>query len=192
MSLPSAPDESQVALNNQIYECGHDMREAVPHRSGFRVAANGKDSVLPLIFTGPLVFDWTRRKKGVPVPRIDDGALTASLGLNMARFDRWLSANVTVAGRSDWVFVKLYCHGFFDQDQSICIGEEAKRFFGDLMESSERSGNFKIHFASAREAFNMVQAAIAGKSGQPGEFRDLQLTPIMKEVKSRPTKPAQV
>ena len=186
MSLPSAPDESQVGVINQIYECGHPMSEAVPHRNGRRVAANGRQSELPLIFTGPLVFDWSRRKKGLPVPRIDDGALTANQGLSRARFDRWVSANVTVAGRPDWIFVKLYCHGFFDQDQSVCIGEDAKRFFGDLIAESERSGGMKIHFASAREAFNMVQAAIEGKSGSPGEYRDHSLKSIMKEVRPQP------
>ncbi len=191
-SLPSAPDQSQVAVINEIYECGHSVDEAVPHRSGRRVAANGKERLLPLIFTGPLVFDWTRRKGPLPFPRIDDGALTAKQGLTMDRFNRWMSANITVAGRSDWVFIKLYCHGFFDQDQSACIGEDAKRFFGNLVEGAERSGNLKIHFASAREAFNMVTAAIEGKKGEPGEYRDHALRSIMTEARSRPTKSSRV
>jgi hypothetical protein len=192
MSLPSAPDQSQVGIINQIYEYGGNVRHSVPHRFGKRVAANGKTPVLPLIFTGPLVFDWTRRKRGMPVPRIEDGALTAALGLEPARFRRWLSANVTVAGRPDWIFVKLYCHGFFDQDQSECIGEGAKRFFGELVNESERTGDRQIHFASAREAFNMVQAAIHGNGGGPGLYRDYILTPIMAEVKGRPVEELQV
>ncbi len=187
MSLPSAPDQSQVAVINKIYECGNPMTEAVPHRSGPRVAANGKESRLPLIFTGPLGFDWTRRIKALPVPRIDDGALTANQALDEARFNRWMSANITVAGRSDWIFVKLYCHGFFDQDQSVCIGEDAKSFFGGLVENSERSGKYKIHFATAREAFNMVRAAVEGRRGEPGEYRDHVLRPIMNGSQSRGT-----
>ena len=187
MSLPSAPDQSQVPVINQIYEYGGDITQPVPHGRGTRVSTNGKEPLLPLIFTGPLIFDWTRRKKGLPVPRIEDGALTSALGLDSSRFRRWLSANVTVAGRPDWIFVKLYCHGFFDQDQSHCIGEGAKRFFGGLMEDTGRAGNPKIHFATAREAFNMVQAATAGKSGEPGEYRDFLLTPIMKEAGRQPS-----
>jgi hypothetical protein len=132
MTLPSAPDQSQVAMMNQIYVCGLPMSEPVPHRRGNSVASNGKQLGLPLIFTGPLVFNWTRRIKGLPVPRIDDGALTANQPLDAARFNRWRSANVTVAGKTDWVFVKLYCHGFFDHDQQTCIGDDAKRFFGGL------------------------------------------------------------
>ena len=115
----------------------------------------------------------------MPFPRIDDGALTANQPLNIARFNRWRAANVTVAGRSDWVFIKLYCHGFFDADQSTCIGEDARGFFGKLVEESEKTGACKIHFASARETFNMVSAAIDGNGGSPGEYRDYRLRPIM-------------
>ena len=179
MTLPSAPDQSQVALINQIYECGLPLDQAVPHKRGKRIATNGKQPQLPLIFTGPLVFNWTRRIKGLPVPRIDDGALAANQGLDAARFRRWKAANVTVAGKSDWVFIKLYCHGFFDHDQSTCIGDEAKRFFGGIVNEGEKTGAFKVHFATAREAFNMTWAAIDGNDGEPGDYRDYRLHSIM-------------
>lgn len=181
MTLPSAPDQSQVPIFNKIYECAHPMNEPVPHRSGVRVATNGKSPLLPLIFTGPLVLNWTRRIAGLPFPRIDDGALAANQPLNLSRFRRWRSANISVAGKPDWVFIKLYCHGFFDYDQSATIGEGAKRFFSELIERSEKNGDFKVHFASAREAFNMVLAAIDGKTGDPHKFRDYRLRSIMRK-----------
>lgn len=179
MTLPSAPDQSQVAITNSIYECGLPLSESVPHRRGRRVNANGKDASLPLIFTGPLVFNWSRRIKGLPVPRIDDGALTSNQPLDETRFDRWTSANITVAGKSDWVFVKLYCHGFFDRDQSACIGEDAKRFFSEMIERGEKTGNYEVHFATAREAFNIASAAIDQRGGRPGDHRNYRLRPIM-------------
>lgn len=179
MTLPSAPDQSQVAVINQIYECALPMCEAVPHRRGNRAAVNQKQVDLPLIFAGPLTFNWTRRISGLPVPRIDDGALAANQGLDVARFNRWCSANVAVAGKSDWVFVKLYCHGFFEHDQAVCIGEDAKRFFGGIVEESEKTGAFTVHFASARESFNIALAAIDGKNGDPNDHRDYRLHSIM-------------
>ncbi len=181
-TLPSAPDETQVALINQIYEYAGDPDQAVPHAHGHRVAVNGKTPVLPLIFTGPLTFDYTRLKRGLPVPRIEDGSLTAAMGVLPSRLRRWTSTNITVEGRSDWIFLKLYCHGFFDRDQSACIGEDAKRFFNGLVEESVKAGKQTIHFASAREAFNMVLAAIDGKPGSPNEHRNYRLKAIMKNV----------
>lgn len=185
MTLPSAPDETQVPMLNQIYECGLPLSEKMPHRTGKTVAVNGGKPQLPLIFTGPLVFNWTRRVKGLPVPRIDDGALVVNQPMDSPRFNRWVSANITVKNRPEWVFVKLYCHGFFDVDQSACIGEAAQRFFGEIIENGERTNDYKIYFASAREAFNMVAAAIDGKTGSPGELRNYRLETIMNENKKQ-------
>lgn len=179
MTLPSAPDKSQVPMYNQIYECGHPLHQRAPHRSGTNVHVGQKAPVLPLIFTGPLVFNWTEHIKGFPAPRLEDGNLSEKQPKDMPRFARWLSANVTVTGRPDWVFVKLYCHGFFDHDQSSSIGEEARIFFNNIIEHGEKTGEHKVYFASAREAFNMVLAAIDGKTGSPGQYRDYRLRSIM-------------
>lgn len=179
MTLPSAPDQSQVGVINQIYEYAGRADQAAPHSAGRRLSAGGTPQNLPLIMEGPLVFNWSRRVRGIPVPRIDDGALTASQGLDFDRFRRWTSANVTVAGRSDWIFVKLYCHGFFDADQSYCIGDEAKRFMGELVNYGESTGKYSIHFASAREMFNIAIAAAEGHQGNPNVFRDHKVRSIM-------------
>lgn len=184
-TLPSAPDETQVPVINQIYECGLPLAEKAPHRKGANVTVFGKEPQLPLIFTGPLVFNWTRRIKGLPVPRIDDGGLTANQPLDLARLNRWMSANIIVKGRPDWVFVKLYCHGFFDCDQSACTGEKAGEFFRKIVENGEKTGKYKVHFASAREAVNMVFAAIDGKSGNPNDYRNYRLRLIMNETGKR-------
>ncbi len=181
MTLPAAPEQAQVAMLNQIYEVGLPFNEPIPHRTGKKVKVRGNSPLLPLIFTGPLVFNWTRKIKGLPVPRIDDGALVANQVSDLSRLRRWLSANVTVQGRSDWVFVKLYCHGFFDEDQSACIGEGAKKFFGEIIENGEKTNNYKVHFATAREAFNIVSAAIDGKKGSPNQYRNYRLQTIMDE-----------
>ena len=180
MTLPSAPHETQMPVLNQIYECGLPLSEKIPHRTGKRVRVFGGEPQLPLIFTGPLVFNWTRRVKGfLPVPRIEDGGLTYNQTLDLARLKRWVSANVTVENRPEWIFVKLYCHGFVDADQSACIGTGAQKFFNEVIENGERTGEYKVYFASAREAFNMAAAAIDGKQGSPGEFRDYRLKSIM-------------
>lgn len=184
MTLPSAPDQTQVPVINQIYECGLPLTERMPHRKARAIGVFGNRPQLPLIFQGPLVFNWTRRVRGVPVPRLEDGALVYNQPMDLARFNRWLSANVTVNGKSDWVFVKLYCHGFFDYDQSACIGEDARRFFGEIIEHGERGGKYQVHFATAREAFNMVMAAVDGQEGSPHDFRSYRLRAIMDEEKS--------
>lgn len=191
LTLPSAPDKSQVSMLNQIYECGLPLDEKIPHRTGKRVRVFGNQPQLPLILTGPLIFNWTRRIKGLPFPKLDDGALTANQPLDAARFRRWLSANVTIKNRPDWIFIKLYCHGFFDRDLSSSIGEKARRFFSEMIEYGEKTDEYKIYFASAREVFNMVSAAIDGKTGRPGEYRNYRLKTIMSEKSDTLTRKSQ-
>jgi hypothetical protein len=178
MTLPSAPDQSQVGRINAIYECGRDVNKRRSHRAGPSVRA-GKQPKLPVIMTGPLVFDWRKRAGRSWMPRIDGGVLAENYPLDLARLSNWVSAGVSVEGKPDWVFIKLYCHGFFPQDQDHTIGEPVVRFFDDLLNLAHRTGDFKIHFATAREAFNIAMAAASGESGEPGTFRDYLLSPIM-------------
>jgi len=185
-TLPSAPDQSQVARINAIYECGGKLDRRRPHYSGPSVSALRPPS-LQILITGPLLLDWTRRKYGLPVPRVDGGALARNHPLDVRRFDKWIKAGISVEGRPEWIFVKLFCHGFFPQDQDYCIGEPLIQALGTLLELAHRTGAFKIHFATAREAFNIAMAAAHGKSGEPGQYRDYLLSSIMQpDVRRQP------
>ena len=183
-TLPSAPDQSQVPKINAIYQCGNPLEEARPHRSGPDLKVGDKP-ILPIIVNGPLVFDWTRRIHGLPIPRVDDGALAGNYELKMDRFRRWQSAQIGVKGRPDWIFIKLHCHAFFEYDQDSMIGDELNRFMNEVLEHGAATGQYKIHFASAREVFNMVLAALAGEEGDPGQYRDYFLRQILREGSSK-------
>jgi hypothetical protein len=183
-TLPSAPDESQVPKLNAIYECGHPLDERRAHRSGPNVRV-GKTPQLPIIFTGPLVFDWSRRVRGLPIPRLDDGVLASNYNLHLPRLQRWMSARVGVRNRPEWNFIKLYCHGFFKFDQDSTIGPTVLRFWTQVLELAEKTSSFKVHFVTAREAFNIVMAAVDGKQGNPDGYRDYQLRLIMDESRGQ-------
>lgn len=179
-TLPSAPDETQVPKLNAIYECGHPLDERLAHRSGPNLRV-GKRPQLPIIFTGPLVFNWSRRIHGFPVPRLDDGVLASNYEADLGRLRRWAGARIGIRGRSEWAFIKLYCHGFFKYDQDATIGPTVRRFWTQVLELAERTGSFQVHFVTAREAFNIVLAAVEGKQGNPHQYRDYQLRLIMNE-----------
>lgn len=173
-TLPSAPDETQVSRINAIYECGHALSRPRPHRSGpgLRVGTAPK---LPIIFNGPLVFGGNRRFHGLPVPRFDAGALTAKGALDIDRLRRWAGARIGVLGRPEWIFIKLFCHGFFDSDQEAVIGGRMRHFWQEALEFADRTSAFRIHFVCAREAFNIAIAAVDGCEGNPNQYRDYRL-----------------
>jgi hypothetical protein len=148
-TLPSIDSRAQVARINAIYQCGNPLSTRAPHRSGPDLKV-GDEVTLPILITGPLVFDWHHQKPGLPVPRMDDGVLGEHYPLDLARLRNWQSAGISV-----------------------------RRFMESVLELSDKSGSFKVHFATAREAFNIVMAAIDGREGEPGEYRDYQLRQIM-------------
>jgi hypothetical protein len=184
LTLPSAPDRTQVAKINSIYEAAGDFEQPAPHRTGKDLRVGAQIERLPIILPGALVFNWNRKIKKIPVPRLDDGALTANQPLDLKRLNRLKSARISVLNKPEWVFIKLYCHGFFDHDQDSCIGERAHKFFNETVENGERTGGYKTHFATAREAFNIISAAIDGKTGTPNDFRDYLLKAIRSESKN--------
>jgi hypothetical protein len=59
------------------------------------------------------------------------------------------------------------------------IGAQMRRFMTEVLELSEKTKEFSVYFASAREAYNMVMAAVDGRSGSPGQYRDYKLRQIM-------------
>ena len=112
--------------------------------------------------------------------RLVDGALTAAYPPVAARLKRWRNARISVSGRPDWVFIKLYCHGFFTGDQETTLGYPTLKFWSEAIESADRGGRFKIHFATAREAFNIAMGAVDVRDGDPNVYRDYRLIPIRK------------
>jgi hypothetical protein len=189
LTLPAAPLQPQTPRINALYQCGHPLDEPVPHWTGKNLRVGAKIT-WPVLLTGPLVFDWGRRRRGLPAPRIDDGALTAGYPLTPERLRRWRSAGICVHGRPEWIFIKLYCHGFFTNDQAATIGEPARQFLQETLELADRDGLFKIHFATAREAFNIALAAVDGHSGEPGLYRNYRLRPIRQTEVAEATKSA--
>jgi hypothetical protein len=184
-TLPSIYSRAQVPRINAIYECGLPLSAPSPHRKGPGLRV-GSAPALPILLTGPTILDWRSARRWPPVPRIDDGVLDNKYGLSMARARRWMDAGISVEGRPEWLFIKLYGHAFFPGDQDVLIGETARRFFSSLYEYGEETGEFKVHFATAREAFNIAMAAVNGQQGDPHHYRSFLLHPIMGSPASEP------
>jgi hypothetical protein len=77
-----------------------------------------------------------------------------------------------VKGRPEWVFVKIHTHGF--QSRSAIFSEETDALLSQL-ERSYGSGDWRLHYVTAREAYNLVRAAEDGLSGDPDAYRDYQV-----------------
>lgn len=93
------------------------------------------------------------------------------------RVDGWVRRHVHVRGRGEWTFVKVQTHGARAHAFDACFGERAAALHSYLAERYNDGDAWRLHYATAREACNMVKAAERGKSGDPGQCRDFEIGP---------------
>ena len=174
LTLPSAPDRSQTAKINTLYECARPLDRPAPHRRGRDLRVGRPPRVYPLIVQGPLGLSFERRTGGRRRPRIENGELTAARPATVGRLPLWRRAGITVAGRPDWLFIKLHCHGMVPADEAAMLGTPMRRFLADLLGGAARDDH-RVHFVTAREMVNIALAACDGREGDPGDYRDYRL-----------------
>ena len=122
LTLPSMPSSAQIAKINALYECALPLRERAPHRRGVDLRCGRPPQTFPLIVQGPLQLTLVRRGGEFPAVRIENSSLGGVTPPTMARLRNWARAAITVGGRSDWVFVKLHCHGMDPRDTEALRG----------------------------------------------------------------------
>jgi len=70
------------------------------------------------------------------------------------------------------VFVKVYSHGI--QSAHAIVDEHLDKMLTTLERYCKETG-ITLHYMSAREAYNVVKAAEAGRTGDPETYRDYLL-----------------
>ena len=173
-TMPSAPDPTQTATVNSIYYATPSDRPK-SHNRGRPARAGIVDPGGLLLVQGPLGLEWRRRKWGL-LPRIENADLTARNPPTVTRLRRWLKINIHVEGRPGWIFAKLHTHGAIPPNIDMLLGTQLREFYGGLPRFAAAHRGFHFHYVTARELVNIVHAAEAGKTGNPGDYRDFLYT----------------
>jgi hypothetical protein len=175
-TLPSAPSDTQTRRINSIYYSTDDPARPRSHDDGEEVRVGGQPTGDLMIVQGPLLPVWTGGRLGV-LPRIENSNLAARAPLSARRVRSVVNARVCVAGRPDWVFVKVYAHGCDESNWPFLLGPGAERLHSLLGECCNDGSRCSLHYVTARELFNIVKAAEQGLGGDPGQYRDLAVAP---------------
>lgn len=166
-TFPSAPDVCQPAHANDIfYPGGNIKRRRSYDRPSHAYAGKGPEERV-LLITGPLAL--AKRPDGFAY-RIESSALTAKDPPTRARLRTWIDSHVHIRGRPEWVFIKLHTHGAPEPEARSLLGLAQHAFHEEL--NKLRGEGYFVHYVTAREMFNIAVAAIEGRSGSPGAYRD--------------------
>jgi hypothetical protein len=174
-TLPSAPQPTQTRTINSIYYALDDPDRPKSHDVGLEVGTGPPPDRGLMLIQGPLVLDWRRRRHGV-MPRVENGCVQPGQEAHIDRLDAWLRANVHVATRPDWVFVKLHAHGATEFNQRSLLGPSMVEFHRALAAKAGSDPSFHYHYVTAREMYNLALAAASAWIGSVEAARNFALT----------------
>jgi hypothetical protein len=171
-TMPSGND-AQTRKTNAVYYAIDDPSRHKSHDTGVDARVGETDPRGFFLMQGPLGINW--RAPGYP--RIENASLTTQ---NWGRPDRiraWLDSQIHVKGRPDWLFVKLHTHGAVERDFDALFGDLAMRMHESLNEMCNDGVNHRLHYVTARQAYNLAKAAERGLPGDPTQYLDLVVGP---------------
>jgi len=129
-----------------------------------------------MLIQGPLALNWRNRKWEV-APRLDGGDISRAHKPSRERLELWVRQHIHVRGRPEWVFVKVHTHGAVPYNAFVVVGEQMRELHDDLRRGYNDGVNWKLHYVTAREMYNIVRAAEDGMGGDPGGYRDYEVGP---------------
>ena len=173
-TLPSAPSDTQTQKINSIYYATDDPMRPKSHDSGTDVAVGQDQKGDLMIVQGPLCLNFKRLNRYF-MPRIESGEICWDNPPCPLRWNLWLSQHISVLGREDWIFIKVFTHGAQEKNFDVLLGEKMEKFFQYLEKNFNDGSNYLLHYVSARELYNIIKAAEAGCSGDPDNYRDFIL-----------------
>jgi hypothetical protein len=176
-TFPSLKSVAQPKRVNSIFYCVDDPERpksydlSVESRVGYRPEDNEF-----LLIEGPLLIDW-RDWRFHWHPTIDDGCLYPEMLASAARFDLWLRGAVVVPGRENWRIVRLFTHGCGPGGVEANMGPEMDTMLSGIEREYRDGGRYRLHYMTARELFNVIKAAEAGRDGDANDYRNFQIGP---------------
>ena len=144
-TLPSAPSDTQTRTVNAIYYATDDPLRPRSHDHGVPVRAGGQPSGDLMIVQGPLALNWAQRRAGI-VPRIENSDVRAANPPTPSRVDAWVRAGIHVAGRPEWVFVKVHTHGTQERDMDTLLGDTMHAMHDHLERSYNDGKRYVLHY----------------------------------------------
>jgi len=175
-TMPSAPDATQTRTINSLYYATDDPERPKSHDLGVPVTAGGATHGDLLMVQGPLTIDLGNRKYGL-LPRIDAGQIAWNHPPTPERVRLWVEQHICVGGREEWIFVKVYTHGCQERNMEVLLGEPAHLLHESLADLGDGGYEYRLHYVTAREMYNIIKAAEAGYRGNPYRYRDFLIGP---------------
>jgi hypothetical protein len=136
-----------------------------------------------VIFQGPIMVSPSLSIRHLFLD-VDDANLHAAVPPSPERVDRWVRADIHVPSRPDWIFIKAFAHGAqSDGDIDAVLGPAMDETLTYLEHHYNDGSRYILHYVTAREAYNLVRAAVAGAAGEPAKLMNFGVPPYVADAR---------
>lgn len=171
-TMPSG-NECQTRKINSIYYAVDSPERSMSHDWGRDARVGEVDPPGMFLMQGPLGMRWRRPWR----PRIENASLTSANWGSPERIRSWIDCGVHVHGRPQWLFIKLHTHGAIEADFDALFGERARAMHRVLNTLYNDGRDWRLHYVTARQAYNIAKAAEHGLDGDPRQYLDYRIAP---------------
>jgi hypothetical protein len=185
-TFPSYMVESQPSSPNTVYYATSNPSRPKSYDAGSPVRVGGGNEGDLMIVQGPLGFRWRGRKRRF-FPSVDDGEIAGNNPPTKARVDYWIKTAIHIVGKPEWIIVKVFTHGAALRGHDVLLGEPIMKMHSYLREQYNDGRNFCLHYVTARELYNIIKAAEAGRTGNPSDYRNYLIKPYEYHINNEHT-----
>jgi hypothetical protein len=168
-------NEAQPKLANTIFygRSSQDYPKGY-NRTGVPVRVGSHQRSGLMFVQGIIGVRWKSRTH-IAKPSVEQSNLDVRDRPFKKRIDYWIDKRVHIEGRPDWVFVKVHTHGNREVDFETLLGAACDEMYTYLETKYNDQKLYCLHYASAREMYNIIRAAEDGKAGNPNDYRDYEI-----------------
>ncbi len=177
-TMPAGVYVAQSKKINSIYYVIDDPNRPRSHDKGVDVEVGKKPVGDLMTIQGPLWVNLFNSSRIWDVT-VENANVDHNMPPSKKRVDKWIRTNIHVKGNDQWVFVKIHTHGSREKSFPIYFGQYAEEMYRHLTQKYNDGQHYVLHFVTAREAYNIVKAAEAGKKGNPNQYRDFIVKPYV-------------
>jgi hypothetical protein len=173
-TFPAFGTTAQPSLVNNIYYALDDPLKPKSYDTGILVEARKKkpNDKYFMIFSGLIIIRPFVNGKILYIDRsnIQDSELPSP-----KRAENWIKNGISIKGQPSWIFIKLHMHGGLHPD--AILGKDMDRTLNFIENKYNDGKEYKLHYVTAREAYNIVKAAESGFKGDPNIYRNFLIKP---------------
>jgi len=183
-TFPALYTDAQPEKINSLYYAIDDPVRPKSHNNGPDVSVKDPyNSGDLMIIQGPTTINFLNWKTYCLLRAASCG-IEGRVSNPENAVDEWVRARVHVKGKPDWIFVKVHTHGAIPANMDFFLGSGVERIYSHLESKYNDGKDYCLHYVSAREAYNIIKAAEAGKTGSPEQYRDFLIKPYLNTVRN--------